>query len=319
MSQSHPLSESVPDVAAGDPSGEPAGNPDIEEGNAGEDREPCPTPLEWHDILSRFLQEADHWFLETSVGQIRGRTWGVGPTIYFLNGMSGTHELYALIVWLLREEYRCVLFDYPRSADVTREDLSDLLPQVAKLHGDSDSVTLVTRDFGFQVALMCAARHPGFLSSLICQTPSNGMNLSGSERFLASLGRKVGAKLKRIPGRKMIQQRIHRIWFPPYDPSRFDFYLDNTGEQAACGLAQRFLLHAQPLSEENEKALPSRTLIVRTEGETPYQTRTAEQLQATNPDLQIDWMHTSGQLAFLTHPHRLVKTIKEFLNPQTSS
>lgn len=319
MSESDSLSKSIPAQSERVRSEVAPDSPVAETMTDGEEREPCPTPLEWHEILSRFLNEADHWYLETSSGQIRGRTWGSGPTIYFLNGMSGTHELYALIVWLLREDYRCVLFDYPRSASATWDGLSDLLPQVAKLHGDNESITLITRDFGFQVALTCAQRHPGFLSTLVCQTPSDGMTLTRSEHLLATVGRRLPVKLKWIPGRRKIQQHIHRVWFPPYDPSRFDFYLDNTGEQAASGLAQRFLLHANSLPEWNAQALPFRSLMIRTEGENPCQAETAEKIKATVPAIPIEWMHTSGQLAFLTHPHRLAKSIKEFLTPEITS
>ncbi|MBD3672715.1 MAG: alpha/beta hydrolase [Planctomycetaceae bacterium] len=317
MSQSNSLSES-PSEQAEDLGGHETPESREAEPDSGEEtREPCPTPLEWHDILSRFMNEADHWYLETSLGQIRGRTWGSGPTLYFLNGMSGTHELYALVVWLLREEYRCVVFDYPRTASATKEALSDLLPQVAQLHGETENLSVITRDFGFQIALTCARKHPRLLNTFVCQTPSDGVSLTKAERVLATLGCRLSAKLKRIPGRQAIQQRIHRAWFPPYDPSRFNFYLDNTGEQAVCGMAQRFLMQAESLDEWTDDALPTQTLILRTEGETPYQTQTAEKIQSIFPAAHTEWLHTSGQLAFLTHPHRLVKCIKEFLNPES--
>jgi len=281
-----------------------------------EEHEPCPTPLEWHDILSRFIQEADHWYLETPAGQILGRTWGSGPTLYFQNGLSGTHELYALITWLLRDNYRCVLFDYMDSPIASHETLADLLPEVAKLHEDSGPVTLVTRDFGLQVAQYCSLRHPGFLGSLICQTPHLQLPLTKSELRLARLGKKIPGKLKRVPGRQMIQQRIHRVWFPPYDPSRFDFYLDNTGEQSTSALSQRFLLNGSPLPAWPVESIPEKMLIIRAEGETPAQTKSAEELSIAAPQAITEWLHTSGQLAFLTHPHRLVKLINNFLVPE---
>ncbi len=293
----------------------PEGDPSTADFVTDEEHEPCPTPLEWHDILSRFIQEADHWYLETSAGQILGRTWGKGPTLYFQNGLSGTHELYSLIVWLLREDYRCVLFDYPDSPTVSRESLADLLPEVVRLHQDDGPIKLITRDFGLQIAQYCSLRHPGLLDSLICQTPHLELPLTRSERRLSKLGKKVPGKLKRVPGRQLIQQRIHRSWFPPYDPSRFDFYLDNTGEQSTRAFSQRFLLSGSPLPRWPAESLPENMLIIRAEGETPTQTRAAEELCHAVPQSQTEWLHTSGQLAFLTHPHRLAKLIKEFLIP----
>ncbi|MDB4638087.1 hypothetical protein OAF24_04225, partial [bacterium] len=60
---------------------------------------------------------------------------------------------------------------------------------------------------------------------------------------------------------------------------------------------------------------PERMLIIRAEGESPAQTKAADKLSHTVSQAQTEWLHTSGQLAFLTHPHRLGKLINEFLTP----
>src|SRR6516225_9671239 len=72
----------------------------------------CPPPLEWQDVLREFHRQADAWYLDRQSYRISGRTIGSGPPLYLLNGFSGTHELYALLAWLLQDRYRCVLFDY---------------------------------------------------------------------------------------------------------------------------------------------------------------------------------------------------------------
>src|SRR5580704_562527 len=91
----------------------------------------CPPPLEWQEVLREFHRQADAWYLDRSRYRISGRTIGSGPPLYFLNGFSGTHDLYALLVWLLRDRFRCVLFDYAMPAaraSVTPGDLAaDLL------------------------------------------------------------------------------------------------------------------------------------------------------------------------------------------------
>src|SRR5215475_5189400 len=76
----------------------------------------CPPPLEWQEVLREFHRQADAWYLDCKNFRISGRTIGSGPPLYLLNGFSGTHELYALLVWLLRDRYRCVLFDYATPA-----------------------------------------------------------------------------------------------------------------------------------------------------------------------------------------------------------
>lgn len=283
---------------------------------AGEDREPCPTPLEWQEVLQTFVQEAEHWYLDLNGERILGRTWGSGRTLYFLNGLAGTHELYALIVWLLREDFRCVVFDYPDSSSVTSSHLAELLPRVVELHGDSRAVTVYARDFGVQVARWTAGNHAGLIGSLICQTPVLGLSLTGTERRLASLARRLPFRIRRIPGRVVIQQRTHRVWFPPYDRSRFEFYLQNSGHQSVAGMAQRFLLSGEPVPDWTGETVPERMLVIRTEGESPAQAAAAERLAERLSHAHTEWLHTSGQLACLTHPHRVAKLVREFLQPE---
>src|SRR5260221_13561148 len=76
----------------------------------------CPPPLAWGEVLADFHKQADAWYLDRPDYRLSGRTLGTGPALYLLNGFSGTHELYALFAWLLRDKFRCVLFDYPAPA-----------------------------------------------------------------------------------------------------------------------------------------------------------------------------------------------------------
>src|SRR5437899_384251 len=99
----------------------------------------CPPPLAWVDVLADFHKQADAWYLDRPQYRLSGRTLGSGPPLYFLNGFSGTHELYALLVWLLRDRYRCVLFDYPvapRGMHVSLDDTADDLVAIADTCGD---------------------------------------------------------------------------------------------------------------------------------------------------------------------------------------
>jgi pimeloyl-ACP methyl ester carboxylesterase len=314
VSSSHPESDSASESLSDELPATVQG----ESGPSEEEREPCPTPLEWHEILRVFLEEAEHWYLDVDGERVLGRTWGSGPTLYFLNGLSGTHELYALLVWLLREDFRCVVFDYPDSSSVTIPALTELLPRVVELHGHDQPVSVYTRDFGSQIARWTAETHHGLIGSLICQTPILGLPLKGTERRLAALARHLPLRARRIPGRVMVQPRSHRIWFPPYDQSRFDFYLENSGQQSISGLSQRFLLCGDPIPDWNLETAPENLLVIRTEGEGAAQASAAECLASTLSHSQTEWMHTSGQLACLTHPHRVAKLVRDFLKPSES-
>ena len=74
--------------------------------------EGCPTPLGWAEVLQSFRAESTAWSVDVEGGFLRGRTLGRGRPLYFLNGISGNCELFCLLAWLLRDDFRCVLFDY---------------------------------------------------------------------------------------------------------------------------------------------------------------------------------------------------------------
>src|SRR5262249_47884803 len=85
----------------------------IESGDETNRQEGCPAPLAWRQVLDAFRTESTSWSVDRGEYRIEGRAWGEGAPLYFLNGMGGTHELFALLVWLLKDSYRCVVYDYP--------------------------------------------------------------------------------------------------------------------------------------------------------------------------------------------------------------
>ena len=93
-------------------------------------REPCPTPLAWTDIRQSFLTEAERFAVERPGGSICGRAWGQGSPVYFLNGLCGDCELFCLLAWLLREDFRCVLFD-DGAIDGTADETANAISAVA--------------------------------------------------------------------------------------------------------------------------------------------------------------------------------------------
>ena len=74
--------------------------------------EGCPSPLGWAEVLKAVHSQSALWQVKVGGDTITGRTLGAGPPLYFLNGFAGNSDLYCLIVWLLRDEFRCVVFDY---------------------------------------------------------------------------------------------------------------------------------------------------------------------------------------------------------------
>lgn len=64
--------------------------------------------------------------------------------------------------------------------------------------------------------------------------------------------------------------------------------------------------------DERLREVHQPVLIVRTEGEGRLLTDGAEALAAGLPHARVEWLHSAGQFPHVTHPHRLVKLLRDF-------
>ena len=293
--------------------------------------EGCPTPLAWHEVLSSFREQSTPWELDRGGYRLRGRSLGTGPALYLLNGMGGSHELYALLAWLLRDTFRCVLYDYPgheiRTGRLPRISLTDLaadLYAVADLQGDSQ-FCLYGTSFGSLVGLRaltpCSqATHDSgtsHVSGRIVRAVFQGgfayRRLSSPERWLIRFGGLLPIRLRHMPLRKVVQRQNHLAWFPPYDRTRWEFFLENVGEVPVAALCQRGGMIRDNDLRPALAGIRQPVLLIHGEGDGLVSNDCHHALQQGIPGARTEWLHSSGHIPYLTHPHRLAKLIKDFL------
>ena len=283
--------------------------------------EPCPTPLVWQEVLAAYRSESTAWELTNRSHRLVGRTWGHGRPLYLLNGFAATAEMSALTIWLLREEFRCVVFDTfedgvsGRSRPTMSDFASDVLA-AADHHGDN-TLNVFGASFGAAVALQSALDDPGRIAGLVLQHGFARRRLSMSERMLAAWCRRSRLTLSQFPWRRRIQELNHRRWFPPFDGTRFEFLVDSTGSIPLADLARKALAvnGFDITSRLGEIACPA--LLLRTEGEGGLEARSHAQLEQGLRGSRTEWMHSSGLHPALTHPHRLAKLLKTFFVPSS--
>jgi len=276
----------------------------------------CPPPLEWQDVLREFHRQADAWYLDRKGFRISGRTFGSGRPLYLLNGFSGTHELYALLVWLLRDRYRCVLFDYASPASrnpLTLAEMADDLLAVADAAGERQFDVFAPL-FGGLVAMEAMQRYPRRIGRGILQGAFAHRRLSSAERFLIRLCACYPGKLRHLPLRGILQAQSHRRWFPPFDRTRWQFLFDNTGSVPLAAMARRAALIRDCDLRPVLKEIRQPVLLVRTEGEGKILEECCSVLASGLPNAKVEWMNDTGHFPYLTHPHRLAKVIDGFLS-----
>lgn len=279
--------------------------------------EPCPTPLAWRDVVTRFRRERTEFELDVDGDRVDGAVFGAGPPLYFLNPAIGDLDLYALLAWRLAEQFRCVLLNYPGPAAQRKRRLgqAEAALLAAADHCGDREFSLFATGWGSMVALHTMLDAPDRIPAAVLACGFAHRDLTWIERGLLAWGSLSPGRLARIPAWQTVQERNHRPWFPPYDETRWQFLRDNLGDTPIRDAARRLSVLAETDLRQRLPEIKSRVLLVRTEGEGPLLTRCQEDLQAGLPAATTEWMHTSGHYSCLTHPHRLAKLIATFLSP----
>lgn len=278
--------------------------------------EACPPPLVWQEVLSAYQSDSQPWELDRGSRRLVGRSWGQGPPLYLLNGFVGTAELYSLLIWLLRDSFRCVVFDTvvaekSRRARFTIHDFADDVIASMDHHGDS-AACLFAPTFGSAVALEAALNQSARIAGLVLQHGMASRRLSWSEWLLAEWCQRSRRLLRDLPWRRRVQELNHRRWFPPFDGTRFEFLVESTGKIPVAELAQKATAINAARLQHRLPEVTCPVLLVRTEGQGPLETASHEILERGLPNSHSEWLHSAGLHPYLTHPHRLAKLIKPF-------
>ena len=284
----------------------------------------CPPPLGWKQVLRSVQSESSEWTLNRNGYTIRGRTFGQGQPLYFLNGIGGTSDLFALLVWLLREDFRCVLFDYESGSRFpgsgprcSAEDMAEDLFAVAHMH-DDQLFSLYATSFGTLVALNAMLHQPGRIERAVLQGGFAHRKLSLFEKMLARIGCFVPGSYRHVPLRKKIQWWNHRPWFPPFDLTRWQFLVENTGSLRIATLARRASLLIETDLRPRLNEIQQPVLLIRSEGEGMVSKQCHRELESGLMNTQAEFLNNCGHLPYLTHPHRLMKLVLPFLQQQST-
>lgn len=281
--------------------------------------EPCPTPLEWRVVVDEFRHQCRPFGCASETGNepIVGVTFGIGAPLYFLGPAAGDHELFALLAWLLKDEFQCVFVDLPRirwpvqsAAELARQTLA-VTTAAALLGHDRFAVFGVAS--GSALALDLAINVPDQVSALCLLQASARVSASMLERGLQTYGSCLPGRIGGVPGWRGLQQQNHRPWFPPFDASRFDFLLRNLGQTPTAQLSRRMRLWADLDFGQYLAAIRAPVLLVQTEGEGRLFADASRDLEKRLADVRAESMHSSGLHPYLTHPHRVAKLVRTFL------
>ncbi|QDT52473.1 Putative aminoacrylate hydrolase RutD [Caulifigura coniformis] len=279
--------------------------------------EACPPPLAWQEVLQG-VEEQGESFTHSGPGiELNGIAIGEGPPLWFLGGLAGDRRLYSLIAWLMRDRFRCLVADAscdtpPSPAALVASVADAFVGASHKL--ELDRPAYFGTSFGGQIALAILERHPDHARAAILHEAFACRRVSLTERLMAWGAGKSSKLLREFPSWGQIQEANHRRWFPPIDPSRWNFLLDSLGETSARHWSVLARGAAATDLGPALHTIKAPVLLLRTEGDGPVATRAVNELMVSLPDVREETLHTSGHFAFLTHPHRVAKIVAGFIN-----
>lgn len=277
----------------------------------------CPTPLAWKQVLDAFHHDSTPWEIKRDGETLRGRSWGNGPPLYLICGMGGTSDSFCLLNYLLRDLFRCITYDHPGTRQpavrtVTLDSLKEDLLAIADHQGDRE-FSLFATSFGSLITLSAMRAAPTRINRAVVQGGFAHRKLSLAERAIALLGRMLPGRLKSLPGAKQIHEQNHRRWFPPLDPTRWQFFLDDAGSVPLRTLGQRGAIIRDTDLQPELPAIQQPVLLIQCEGDGLVSRDCHDTLARGLPHSQSAWMHSAGHLPHLTSPHRLAKFVRDFL------
>lgn len=178
----------------------------------------------------------------------RVQSWGEGPPLVILHGMSDVPVSFCMMVEHLASHFRCHVIELASGdrdhcryrAYRHHHHVDDLLAVIDALK--LDSINLFGSSFGSTVSLRFAASHPSRVNRLILQGGFPRRPLNRFERGLARLARYWPGKMKDLFIRPRVMAQFDRPQFAAADPAIYDFFLQCSGETPIQCAARRGLM-----------------------------------------------------------------------------
>jgi pimeloyl-ACP methyl ester carboxylesterase len=280
-----------------------------------------PEPLPLDEVLRRFDREAAAGIVDTGRYRCPYFTWGEGPFLVFIPGLSDDARSFLLVSALLSEHFRCVSYNLPDGAGdgarLGRYTHADLVGDLFALldHLGARQSYLFGSSFGSTIALAALHARRGQLPRAVLQGGFARRRLAPAEVLLAGLARYWPGRLRRLPFRTPLLRRSHFEPFAGRPPEVWDYFLTRWGSPPIAAMARRaLLLHRLDL----RAALPAvrqPVLLVCGDRDPLVNHACEEELLHGLPNVARVELSDCGHNPIFTHPGLLADVVRRFLTP----
>lgn len=276
-----------------------------------------PPPLSLSEALRRFEREATHTICDTERYRANCWSWGQGPPLLFVHGISGTSRSFVLLAALLAPRFRCIAYDLPNGPPLARYTHTDLAADLFAVqeHYRLSRSYVYGASFGATIALAALAARPERLPRAILQSGFARRPMRSLERWLARLGGWMPGTLGRFPLWRGMLRRLHVPSFADRPPEVWSYF-----ESQACAAPIRTAARLARMTDSLDlrSLLPQvRQPVLLIDGDRdPLVDRScSEELLRGLPNARQIELVGCGHLAAFTHPEPLAALVCEFLTP----
>jgi pimeloyl-ACP methyl ester carboxylesterase len=282
-------------------------------------------PIRLEEARARFRSEARNGTCDTGRYRLNYFSWGTGPPLLFIHGVSDSRLCFLLPIARLSAHFRCIAYDLPcgrgDDARLDRYTHADLVSDVWALldHLGLARSYVFASSFGSTIALAALRARPERLLRAILQGGLAYRPLSRAERLLARLGRFLPGSMGRLPLRKLVLRAINQEAFARRHPEVWDFYLESSGRAPIAAFAhQALLLHHVDLRPVLPEVRQPVLLVCGDGDRSPPGARgpaSTDVLLQGLPNAGRVVIEGCGHVPSYSHPEALAEVVRRFLTP----
>jgi pimeloyl-ACP methyl ester carboxylesterase len=279
----------------------------------------CSTPpLDLASILQRFEREATHSICDTGRYRCCYFTWGSGPPLLFIPGLSGDARSFLLLSAYLSDHFRCIAYDFPCGGRLDRLTHADLVTDIFALldHVQEPQSYVYATSFGSTLALAALRMNPYRLPRVVLQGGFARRRLAPAEVALARLARHWQAPLRQVPFFASVQRRLHRAPFNGAADDVWDFFLNRCGSAGVAAVAQRALLMHEVDLRPHLPTIRTPILLVCGDEDPLVDRSCEEELLQGLPNVGRVELPGCGHYPRFTQPAALAEVVRRFLTPE---
>jgi pimeloyl-ACP methyl ester carboxylesterase len=280
-----------------------------------------PAPLLLADALARFEREAVRGTCDTGRYRMPYYTWGSGPPLLFIHGVSDSGRSFVPPIARLSAHFRCIAYDLPDGhadgARLGRYRHDDLIDDVWALldHLGIARAYALGASFGSTIALRAARARPERLPRVILQGGLTHRRLRRAELLLAWLGRYLPGCMARVPLYEKVLRLVNQPAFAARPPEAWQYYLDCVRRGRIAAFAHQALwlhkLDLRPLLAEVRQPV----LLVCGDGDRVVPPAYEEVLLQGLPNAGRALIAGCGHVPSHTHPEVFSEIVRQFLTP----